>query len=228
MNLIAVIGDLHGCIGTLKKIYPRLKEKTDEIYSVGDLVDRGPDPKAVVQFCMDHEIKCVRGNHEDIILKVIGEEEDRPHISRMERLENHILNGGDITIRSYTDSTEFDVDAYRRELEQSGHLDFIKSLPFKREFDGVIISHAGIADGTDDVIWHRKVVKKLPKMQIFGHTPVPKVDYHKGWYANIDTGCVYKERGLGNLTAILLDSDTGEVVEFISEKNVGEYTDNKV
>lgn len=227
MNLIAVIGDLHGCIGTLKKIYPGLKEKTDQIYSVGDLVDRGPDPKAVVQFCMDNDIKCVRGNHEDIILKVIGEEEDRPHISRMERLENHILNGGDITMRSYTGSSEIDVDAYRRELEQSGHLDFIKSFPFKREFDSVIISHAGIADGTDDVIWHRKVVKKLSKLQIFGHTPVPKVDYHKGWYANIDTGCVYEERGLGNLSAVLLDSDTGEVAEFISEKNVGEYTDHK-
>lgn len=221
------MGDLHGCICTLEKLYPRLKEKTSEIYSVGDLVDRGPDPKAVVQFCIDNDIKCVRGNHEDIILKVIGEEPDRPHISLMDRLENHILNGGDITMRSYTGTYDLDVGAYRKALEETGHLDFIKSLPFKRELDGVVISHAGIADGTDDVIWHRKVVKKLPKFQVIGHTPVPKVDYHKGWYVNIDTGCVYEERGLGNLSAVVLDSITGEVEEFISEKNVGEYTDHK-
>ena len=228
MSLIAVIGDLHGCIATLKSIYPKLKERTDEIYSVGDLVDRGPGPKAVVQFCIDNKIKCVRGNHEDIILKVIGEEPDRPHISRMERLENHFLNGGDITMKSYTGNSEIDVDRYREALQETGHLDFIKSFPFKREFEGVIITHAGIADATDDVIWHRKVVKKLPKFQVFGHTPVPKADYKGGWYANIDTGCVYEERGLGNLTAILIDSSTGEVQEFISEKNVGEYTDHKV
>ena len=228
MSLIAVIGDLHGCIGTLRSIYPKLKEKTDEIYSVGDLIDRGPDPKAVVQFCMDNDIKCVRGNHEDILLKVLGVEEDRPYISPKKRLENHILNGGDETIRSYTGSYEQDVEAYRREVESSGHLDFIFSFPFKIEFEGVVITHAGIVEGTEDVIWHRKEVMKLPKLQIFGHTPMPEADYQKGWYANIDTGCVYAERGYGNLTAVLVDSDTGEVSEFITEKNVGEYSDHNV
>ncbi len=227
MSLIAIIGDIHGCINTLKSIYPKLKEKTSEIYSVGDLIDRGPDAKAVVQFCLDNDIKCVRGNHEDILLKVIGEEPDRPFISRADRVENHIRNGGDITIRSYTGNPEIDIDEYRKSLEETGHLEYIKSFPLKIEFDGVIISHAGLAEGTDDVIWHRKAAKKLTKLQVFGHTPVPKIDFNSGWYANIDTGCVYADRGLGTLTAIVVDSINGEVEEFISQKNVGEYTDQK-
>lgn len=219
MSLIAIIGDLHGCINTLKSLYPKLKEKTDEIYSVGDLVDRGPDSKAVIQFCMDNNIKCVRGNHEDILLKVIGEEPDRPDITPQKRLENHIINGGDATYMSYTGSRDIDRELYKQNLIDTGHLDFIKSFPFKIEFPWVILTHAGITSATDDVIWHREVPAKLDKFQVFGHTPVHKIDHKPHWYANIDTGCIYKERGFGILTAILLDSETGEVIEVIQEEN---------
>ena len=219
MSLIAVIGDIHGCINTLEELYPKLKENTNEIYSVGDLVDRGANSREVIQFCIDNGIKCVRGNHEDIILRVHGVVPDSPHITPEKRLENHIVNGGDATLKSYTGSRKMDLKKYKEALISSGHLDFIKSLPLKIELGGVIITHAGITDETDDVIWHRKVPSKLDKFQVFGHTPLKDVDYNPGWYANIDTGCFYKNYGYGNLTGIVLDSETGNVSEFITVAN---------
>lgn len=219
MSLIAVIGDIHGCIYTLKELYPKLKQNTTEIYSVGDLVDRGANSKEVIQFCIDEGIKCVLGNHEDIILRVHGVVSDAPHITPEKRLENHIVNGGDATIKSYTGSRKIDVKKYREELEETGHMEFIKNLPEKIELDGVIITHAGITDETDDVIWHRKIPSKQEKFQVFGHTPLKDVDYNEGWYANIDTGCFYKNYGYGHLTGVILDKKTGNVSEFITVEN---------
>ena len=67
---IAIIGDIHGCYYTLKSLYCKITE-TDEVYSVGDLIDRGKYSKEVVQFCMDNNIKPVKGNHEDMMIKAI-------------------------------------------------------------------------------------------------------------------------------------------------------------
>jgi serine/threonine protein phosphatase 1 len=68
---IAVIGDIHGCIGPLKDIYEKIVKYTNEVYSVGDLIDRGKNSKEVIQFCIDNKISPVKGNHEDMMLKAI-------------------------------------------------------------------------------------------------------------------------------------------------------------
>jgi len=62
-----VIGDVHGCfkqfIGLLKKInYNKIK---DRIILTGDLVNRGPESLAMLNFCMkDSNITTVLGNHD--------------------------------------------------------------------------------------------------------------------------------------------------------------------
>lgn len=69
MKRIAVLGDIHGCIIEFQELYNHLQwQSLDEIWTVGDLVDRGPDSGAVVQFCMDNNIKSVMGNHDDVIV----------------------------------------------------------------------------------------------------------------------------------------------------------------
>lgn len=67
---VAVIGDIHGCIDEAIALYKKLEWMTlDEIWGAGDLVDRGPDSGAVVQFFRENNIPSVRGNHEDSIIK---------------------------------------------------------------------------------------------------------------------------------------------------------------
>lgn len=67
-RIIAAIGDPHGCIEELEELYSHLQWcSIDEIWSLGDNVDRGPDSGAVVQFLRENNIKSIRGNHDDVI-----------------------------------------------------------------------------------------------------------------------------------------------------------------
>ena len=50
--MVAVIGDIHGCFHTLKKLYALILKKYPDIpvCAVGDLVDRGKYSYEVVEF----------------------------------------------------------------------------------------------------------------------------------------------------------------------------------
>lgn len=66
---IAAIGDIHGCIDELKELHGKLEhESLDEIWALADLVDRGPDSGAVIDFCREKGIKSVFGNHEQSVV----------------------------------------------------------------------------------------------------------------------------------------------------------------
>jgi serine/threonine protein phosphatase 1 len=46
---------------------------TDELYFLGDLIDRGPDSKGVIDLVFSlkekgHKVRCLTGNHEDALL----------------------------------------------------------------------------------------------------------------------------------------------------------------
>lgn len=60
---IMIIGDVHGCLDELKEIIKK-KPDRDEYYIVGDLVNKGPSTRGVVQYCMENNIKCIMGNHD--------------------------------------------------------------------------------------------------------------------------------------------------------------------
>lgn len=65
-----VVGDVHGCFSMLDAA---LKERSfdpvvDRLFSVGDLIDRGDESPAVLDAVHRHQIKAVRGNHEQGIL----------------------------------------------------------------------------------------------------------------------------------------------------------------
>lgn len=70
MKRTAYIGDIHGSIEELEKLYRTLQHYSlDAIEHCGDLVDRGPDSGAVIQFCRENKIAGVMGNHDSVILE---------------------------------------------------------------------------------------------------------------------------------------------------------------
>lgn len=70
MTSIAVIGDIHGCIDEFTELYEKLcHESIDEIWTTGDLVDRGPDSGACIDFCIKYNIRSTMGNHEHTTLQ---------------------------------------------------------------------------------------------------------------------------------------------------------------
>jgi putative phosphoesterase len=60
---IAVISDIHGNMESLSA----LTDSYDELWVLGDLVNYGPDPGAVIDFVRSHAAIVVRGNHDHAV-----------------------------------------------------------------------------------------------------------------------------------------------------------------
>jgi hypothetical protein len=123
MKRIAVIGDIHGCYEEFQELVDALKwHSVDEIWTVGDLVDRGPSNAKTIDICLNNNIKSVCGNHEDSILSLKKRAVD-----------------GIIKIKNQEKQRTLD------ELEEK-HWDYIKALPYLHIDDklGLIIVHGGV------------------------------------------------------------------------------------
>lgn len=66
-----VVGDLHGCIDMLLEVMEMLgfDRKVDRMFSVGDLVDRGPKSKETAELVFESWFHCVRANHEQMMIE---------------------------------------------------------------------------------------------------------------------------------------------------------------
>lgn len=58
-----LISDIHANIYALEAIWEHEKD-SDLIYCAGDLVDYGPNPKEVIDWMREHNVVCVKGNHD--------------------------------------------------------------------------------------------------------------------------------------------------------------------
>jgi serine/threonine protein phosphatase 1 len=194
---IFVIGDIHGCLEMLNRlmdIIPWHPEK-DRLIFVGDYIDRGEDPKGVVDYILALKdccpnIDCLIGNHEALFLDYLN---GRNEVA-------YIRNGGWNTLRSY-------------EIEERGegssplppdHVDFFQSLIPYLELDDYYVVHAGFRpyvsitqQSLRDMVWIRDPFLlsryDFGKKVIFGHTPFnePLVMENK---IGIDTGAVMGNR----------------------------------
>lgn len=61
-----IIGDIHGCAQSLAALLDKAGlGDDDEMISIGDMVDRGPDSAGVLRFFRDHpRARAIMGNHE--------------------------------------------------------------------------------------------------------------------------------------------------------------------
>lgn len=69
------IGDLHGCYDDFQQLMDELSfdKSVDRMFSVGDLVDRGPKSMECLGLIEHHWFHCVRGNHEDMMITAMLE-----------------------------------------------------------------------------------------------------------------------------------------------------------
>lgn len=61
------VGDVHGCLPELLALVEavRWRPGVDRLVLLGDLLDRGPDPIAAVQWARRNGVECLLGNHEE-------------------------------------------------------------------------------------------------------------------------------------------------------------------
>lgn len=69
-NLI-FIGDVHGSLDELKSLIKELNynSELDHLIFVGDLITKGPKSIELLRYLQSLGVSCVRGNHEDKVLK---------------------------------------------------------------------------------------------------------------------------------------------------------------
>ena len=197
------ITDIHGCHKTFLKALKTIHlMKTDELFLLGDYVDRGPDSSGVIDTIwrlqsLGYNVTALRGNHEQMVL-------------------------------DYDAGLQKRYEWFPEPQKINRTLRWLAELPHYAETPGYVLVHAGLNfAGTDplhdeeSMLWIRRWYGDLDRawlgdrIIVHGHTPQPvsetltqlnELEY--GRVLDIDTGCVYDRRGMGQLTVFNLDDRT--------------------
>lgn len=207
------ISDIHGCAKTFEALLDKIQLTTrDELYLLGDYIDRGPDSKGVIDHIWHlqkegYKIYCLRGNHEQLALNSKTDPDDEFIWS---------INGGDETLASFEANEVTDLP--------TSYLEFMESLPYFFEVEEYILVHAGLNfdmpnpfEATHSMLWIRSWYKDINyqwlnnRIIVHGHTPQKKYaiehqlkKLNKNGVLDIDCGCVFSMKDMGQLCAFSL------------------------
>ena len=73
-----IVGDLHGCVDYLNTLmrHAGFDPSSDRLFSVGDLVDRGPDSPGALELLEQPSFYPVMGNHDAMLLAVLMQQDE--------------------------------------------------------------------------------------------------------------------------------------------------------
>jgi serine/threonine protein phosphatase 1 len=222
-----VIPDIHGCSKTLRALIElQIKPRgSDELWFLGDYIDRGPDSKGVIDYLMELQLKefnlkLLIGNHEEYCIKAWEEDRKSKRFlgirfkSKIQKIWE--LHGGAQTLESFGLDFAGDIPEH--------YIAWMRKLRYYAELENYILVHAGLNFGIEDpladrfaMLWTKdfKVdpAKIRHKKIIHGHTPVDlefldhvirSGQFH---FIDLDNGVYITDRpGYGNLTAFELNS----------------------
>lgn len=194
--VINTIGDPTGFAESLKLLHSRMDK--GELWCVGDLVDRGPDSKGVMDWFMQNGHNSVMGNHDHMMLfELIARD---PGVSRSLYPRGCWgNNGGGETLKSFGCDhwMDWNPDNFPE------YFDFIKKMPLRKQIDNLIITHAPISDRRNkkifdlkeinkneylldvSALWNRSGPAKVPgKFQVYGHNSPKGILWHTDKYPN--------------------------------------------
>ncbi|KAI8140700.1 Metallo-dependent phosphatase-like protein [Fennellomyces sp. T-0311] len=69
------VGDVHGCLKEFNELLAKIEydyELGDRLILLGDLVNKGPDSVGVVRRANELKALCVRGNHDNVLIRIMG------------------------------------------------------------------------------------------------------------------------------------------------------------
>jgi serine/threonine protein phosphatase 1 len=220
------IGDVHGELEKLERLLGYIRDDVQRthvehrIVFLGDMIDRGPESRAVVQRAKTMveagEAWALKGNHEELMLHAY---DNRESVG----IYHWATNGGDETLLSYA-MANGDRGDWRETIDED-HLKWLRSLPVTLTDDerGIVFVHGGIdpkiypACSDDLRMWTRSRAffnsERWPEREetknilvVHGHTPPddlePEVERRR---INVDTGACFG----GTLTAVVLAPGRG-------------------
>ncbi|MDD4210276.1 MAG: metallophosphoesterase [Bacteroidales bacterium] len=232
-----VIPDVHGCFHTLKKLLEQQLHisKEDELYFLGDLIDRGKYSKQVLDLLISLEsdgyaIKAIKGNHEEYFTKAYYSElSHKPRLFGKANSKDFLFwesVGGKETMESFDVKKMKDIPLH--------YIEWVEKLPYYYLTDNYVIVHAGLNfskknpfEDTDSMLINTNFIVSPNKIGnrtiIHGHRPLTlegietlineRDNYH---YICLDNGCYYEEDEFyGKLLAFNLQS-----LELVAQANI--------
>lgn len=219
MVRIYAIGDIHGQLDLLRAAHRLIAADGGaqaRIVHLGDLIDRGPDSRGVIEALMQGQAQgrdwiVVKGNHDRFLAQALRDPGwVDPCLSHPLHWLDHPQLGAAATLRSYGLDAGADAAAIARAVPRE-HGDWLAGLPRWHLQDGALFVHAGIRPGIalrdqteDDCLWIRRDFLDSPAdhgaLVVHGHTPVKQVAHHGNRLA-IDTGAAYG----GPLSAVVIE-----------------------
>ena len=224
-----IIPDIHGCSQTLMVLLENLLKVTkhDQLYFLGDYIDRGPDGKGVIDYLMklqkeEYNVFFIKGNHEDMCVKAYEADQKKLFLGgkHKEQKEWEAV-GAKATLNSFGVK-------HPREIPKM-YIDWMESCKPYFELEDYILVHAGMNfsaenpfEDTKSMMWTRKFKvdfrKSHGKKIIHGHIPVDYsfmnlvIENNNVYdFIALDNGVFVTDKpGLGNLTAF--NPDTKQIV----------------
>jgi len=208
-----VIPDIHACRKTLNALLMQVNLlKNDQLFFLGDYIDRGPDSLGVLDFIINlinngYNIYPIRGNHEQKLLDFYSD-------YRLFKIYD----------------PEFDESDYTQ-IQLEVYLTFMANLPIYYVINDWIIVHAGLNFEDGNPFTNYKSMMSIRNFTIpetdfnykiiHGHTPVSlSVIKHNisinNPIINLDNGCFYqKDNEYGRLICLDVDS-----MQLYKQKNI--------
>jgi serine/threonine protein phosphatase 1 len=222
------IGDIHGHLDQLKRVHAYIAadrltcgDMDAPIVHIGDLVDRGPDSRGVVDYlsagiAAGESWVVLKGNHDRLFTYFMENPTRQDPILRADLSWLHPGMGGSTTLGSYgvpnaSDRPIHKVHGDALHLVPSAHTQFLSALPTHFQRGEVFFAHAGIRPGIalhdqaeDDLLWIREVFLMEKgshgPLVVHGHTALHAATNY-GNRLNVDSGAAYGRA----LTAVVIE-----------------------
>mgnify|MGYP001801168189 CR=1 FL=1 len=216
------VGDIHGCLNETLTLLQQLKTDNDYrdeaityMIFLGDIVDRGPDSKKIVELLMDFpyefaEPLFIKGNHEEMMVRGLTNEP--------ELLQQWLKFGGFECAESYglrrdqlSGQSPWVVQQMLRSVVPKEHVDFLDGFLDYVQFGDFLFTHAGLRPGVAlsqqnprDMRWIRDAFLEFDGefelMVVHGHTISDEIEIRHN-RIGLDTGA-YET---GRLSAICIE-----------------------
>ena len=220
---VYAIGDIHGQLDLLRAAHRLIEQDGGadaQIVHLGDLVDRGPQSRGVIETLIEGQAQgrnwnVIKGNHDRMFSQFLSDPDwIDPALSRPLHWVEHPGLGAAATLASYG----LDSDQPRAALHDAAlravpvdHAQWLAGLPVWYLHPQALFVHAGVRPGVDlqaqaeqDLVWIRQAFLESADdhgpLVVHGHTSVRQPEHH-GNRLNLDTGAAYG----GPLTAAVFE-----------------------
>ena len=213
---LVIIGDVHGCYDELVELLDKCHARDGNSLPifVGDLVNKGPKNAAVVKLVRSLGAYCVRGNHDEVVLREWQRHQDGTQM----RGEFHWLNELSNEDLDWMFALPYTISIPSRKMVIV-HAGLIPNVPIEEQDLDCLIHIRDVTYDVNTAAWtgSKKSTSSSqpwasvwagPQHVFFGHDAVRLFQDYE-FATGLDTGCVYG----GSLTAVIPEAMGRSVVQ---------------